>query len=299
MTVPIPEPIARAAREPLLHFVALGAALFAGHALLNPGTVGRRTTQIDIGPSELAWITTTWTQQYRRPPTEAELAALVDDYVREEVLYREALAMGLDRDDIIIKRRMVQKMAFLSEDAATREPATRAELERYFAAHRERYRLPPRVTFTHVFFSTDRRGAVVRSDADRVLATLRRPGAPERAPELGDRFMLQYDFAARSAEELGQLFGFAFAESLLALPDVRDWQGPLVSSFGLHLVKIHSRDPGRMPTLAEVAGVVTEDLDRERRDAANRERFASLRARYTVRVDSATLRQLGRLGGVP
>ncbi|HYO45330.1 MAG TPA: DUF3604 domain-containing protein [Gemmatimonadota bacterium] len=131
--------LGRLVREPLVHFLVLGAGVFVLQALVNPGAVTRRTTQIDVGPDELAWITTTWLQQYRRPPSESELRGLVDDYVRDEVLYREALAMGLDRDDIIIKRRMVQKMGFLTEDAATERPATRAELERFFTANPERF----------------------------------------------------------------------------------------------------------------------------------------------------------------
>ena len=288
--------VQRMVREPLVHFLVLGASLFLLQALINPGSVSRRTTRIVIGPDELAWIATTWLQQYRQPPTQTQLHALVDDYVREEVLYREALAMGLDRDDIIIKRRMVQKMSFLSEDIATEHPPTHQELERYFAAHRERYRLPPRLTFTHVYFSTDRRGAATRADAERVLATLGGAKAPARAPERGDRFMLQYDFAERSPDEIAQLFGGMFAESLFARAQVTEWQGPVTSSFGLHLVRVIGRTPGRLPVFDEVAALVSQDYDLERRDDANGQRYASLRRRYTVTVDSAAFRQLS-LGG--
>ena len=291
--------VRRLGREPLVHFLVLGAALFGLQALVNPAAAGHRTTQIDIGPSELAWITTTWLQQYRRPPSATELAALVDDYVRQEVLYREALAMGLDRDDIIMKRRMVQKMGFLTEDVSTREPPTRAALERFFTANQERYRLPPRLTFTHVYFSTDHRGASARADAERVLTSLRRAGAPLRAPELGDRFMLQYDFAERSADDIAQLFGGVFAESLFALPESPGWQGPLTSSFGLHLVRVIGRVPGRLPTLDESATVAEQDYDTERRNVANAERYASLRRRYTVRIDSSALHRLSLGGSTP
>ncbi len=114
-----------------MHFLALGAGLFVLYALINPGAAARRTTRIEVGPDELAWITTTWSQQYRRPPSDAELRSLVDDYVHDEVLYREALAMGLDRDDIIVKRRLVQKLGFLTEDVATQRPPTERELEQY------------------------------------------------------------------------------------------------------------------------------------------------------------------------
>jgi len=291
--------LARLVREPLLHFLVLGAALFVLQSIVRPGIVGRRTTRIDVGPDELAWITNTWLQQYRRPPTESELHALVDDYVREEVLYREALAMGLDRDDIIIKRRMVQKMSFLSEDVATEHAPTRQQLERYYAGNRERYRLPPRLTFTHVYFSTDRRGAAARTDAERVLATLRGAAAPARAPELGDRFMLQYDFAERSPDEIAQLFGGVFAESLFALPPVAGWQGPVASSLGLHLVRVIARTPGRLPALDEVMALVSQDYDLQRRNDANARRYASLRDRYTVHVDSAALRRLSLGGSTP
>jgi len=288
--------LGRLVREPLVHFIVLGAGLFVLQAVVNPGAMGRRTTRIDAGPDELAWIATTWLQQYRRPPTDSELRSLVDDYVREEVLYREALAMGLDRDDIIIKRRMVQKMGFLTEDVATQRPPTHQELERFFAANQERYRLSLRLTFTHVYFSTDRRGAAARADAERALARLRRAGGPARAPDLGDRFMLQYDFAERSPDEIAQLFGGMFAESLFALPQVPGWQGPVTSSFGLHLVRVIGRTPGRLPALDEVAALVTQDYDLQRRNDANAQRYASLRRRYTVTIDSAAFRGLS-LGG--
>jgi len=290
--------LARLIREPLVHFLALGAALFALYALINPGATDRRTTRIDVGPDELAWITTTWSQQYRRPPSDAELRSLVDEYVHDEVLYREALAMGLDRDDIIVKRRLVQKLGFLTEDVATQQPPTERELEQYFAANRERYRLPPRLTFTHIYFSTDQRGAAARPDAERVLARLSHAGAPARAPELGDRFMLQYDFAERAPDEIAQLFGGAFAESLFALPppQASGWQGPLNSGFGVHLVRVVARTPGRMPELAEVVTAVRQDLDLERRNEANARRYATLRGRYTVQVDSAAFHRLSAGG---
>ena len=288
----------RLLHEPLVHFLALGAALFVLYALVNPGAVAGRTTRIDVGPNELGWIETTWLQQYRRAPTEAELKALVDDYVRDEVLYREALAMGLDRDDIIVKRRMAQKLGFLTEDAASQRPPTRAEIEQYFAANGERYRLPPRLTFTHIYFSTDRRGAAARADAERVLGTLRRAGAPARAPELGDRFMLQYDFAERSRDEIATLFGGPFAESLFALPTDTTWQGPLASGFGVHLVRVVGRTPGRMPALDEVAPLVTHDFEFQRGADANARRYAVLRARYSVHIDSTALRKLS-LGATP
>ena len=290
----------RLVREPLVHFLVLGAGLFVLYALINPGAAARRTTRIEVGPDELAWITTTWSQQYRRPPSDAELRSLVDDYVHDEVLYREALAMGLDRDDIIVKRRLVQKLGFLTEDVATQRPPTERELEQYFAANRERYRLPPRLTFTHIYFSTDLRGAAARADAEQVLARLSHAGAPARAPELGDRFMLQYDFAERSPDEIAQLFGGVFAESLFALPPRQapggGWQGPLSSGFGVHLVRVVARTPGRMPELAEVLTAVRQDYDLQRRNEANARRYATLRGRYTVHIDSAAFRRLS-LGG--
>jgi hypothetical protein len=291
--------LGRLVREPLVHFLILGIGLFVLQAVVNPGAVTRRTTRINVGPDELAWIATTWLQQYRRPPSNSELHGLVDDYVREEVLYREALAMGLDRDDIIIKRRMVQKIGFLTEDVATQRPPTRQELERFFATNQERYRLPPRLTFTHVYFSTDRRGAEAGADAERALTRLGRAGAPARAPELGDRFMLQYDFAERSLAEIAQLFGGKFAESLFALPPITAWQGPVTSSFGWHLVRVVARTPGRLPTLDEVSALVSQDYDLQRRNDSNARRYASLRSRYTVRVDSAALRRFSLGGNTP
>jgi hypothetical protein len=160
-------------REPLGQFVALGIVLFVVYALASDLLASDEARRIAITESEIELLATTWERQWQRAPTAKELHALVDSRVREEVLYREALALGLDRNDVVVRRRMVQKMELLSQDLALLADPTDPELQAFFDENREDYRIPPRVSFSHVYFNADRRGEAVLEDAERVLAEIR------------------------------------------------------------------------------------------------------------------------------
>jgi peptidyl-prolyl cis-trans isomerase C len=273
----------RLLRDPLLHFLLIGVVLFAGyHFLGGASKAGPQSRDIRLSLDELAQLTTVFQSQWQRPPTVGELSRLVEDRVREEVLYREALAMGLDQDDTIIKRRLAQKMQFLAEDvAASREP-TPDELQAWFDKHRASFREPGRLGFRHLYFSPDRRGKRAREDAEKALVSLQ--GEPEdspRAESIADAFMFQNYYRDRAPDFLGKEFGPGFALELQKLKP-GSWQGPIASGYGWHLVFVDTVIPGREPELEEIEADVRTAWLNEQKALAWDRAYRAMRDRYTV-----------------
>ncbi|MBN8511084.1 MAG: peptidyl-prolyl cis-trans isomerase [Burkholderiales bacterium] len=273
----------RLLHEPLLHFVLLGALLFGLYSLWPAGRDRPASShEIRLSLDELNQLVQLFQSQWRRPPTPQELRQLVENKVQQEVLYREALALGLDKDDEIVKRRMAQKMQFLAEDvAAAREPSA-DELRRWFDARRERFAQPPRLSLRHLYFSTDRRGARAQADAQAALERL--AGQPQDAPlaaTLADAFMFQDHYRDRTPEFLAKEFGPAFAQAVARLPP-GTWQGPVASGLGWHLVFVDTVVPGRVPAFEAVEGEVKQAWLAEQKAQAWRKAYQDLRAKYTV-----------------
>ena len=276
-------PISKLLREPLLLFLVLGALLFGLHTLVNDQPP-EPDTAVRIHAADIDQLRAGWQRQMGRPPQPEELQGLIDEFIREEVLVREALALGLDRDDTIVRRRLAQKMNFLAEDLALLNEPTEADVSDYFEQHPDLYGLPPRTSFTHIYFSRDRRGDAAQADAERALSQLvAADQPPPRAPELGDPIMLQVDYSMRSPGEVSQLFGQSFADALFDLGPAT-WRGPVVSGYGLHLVRVQERVEGRLPELEEVREQVLQDLVRERRREAKARAYAVLRDRYKIEL---------------
>ncbi len=271
--------------EPLFHFVLLGAMLFGAYAVLNDGNDAAEVGVITITEADVDWLIAAWSRQWRRPPTETELRGLINDRVREEVLYREALAMGLDRDDQIVRRRLAQKMEFLTEDLALLVEPSDSTLEAFYEANADRYRIPERRAFTHIFFSTDRRGEAASDTAQKALAVLKNASVTvERAPELGDRFLQPFHYSLRSENRVARDFGGEFAVGVFAV-EPEEWSGPIRSSFGVHLVMVAEWTAPVLPPLAEVIDRVRTDLEVQWREEANEAVFQALLQRYDVQVD--------------
>jgi hypothetical protein len=284
-------------REPLVHFMAIGVALFALNLLLTRGDsateADRRVAVTDV---EIRWLRDTWQSRWQRPPTEMELRGLVNDYVRQEVLYREALAMGLDRDDDVIRRRMVQKIEFLTSDLASQVQPTEPQLQAYFRENLDRYRIPERRSFAHVYFNLDQRGEAAIADAERLLARVRGAPPSEVQPhELGDRFMLQHEYTLQREQDVSRTFGQRFAAALFEL-EPGEWHGPIPSGYGLHLAYVAGVEEPRVPGLDLVRPEVLRDYGTALREQANEALLASVRSRYTVEIDDAAIRALA-LGG--
>lgn len=266
--------------SPLVHFVAIGAVMFLLYGVFR-GSRADDTRRIEVGEQRITRLREMWMAQWKRPPTEKELDGLIDSFIREEIFYREALAMGLDRDDAVVRRRLAQKIEFLADDLATRSEPFPAELQRFFEENVERYQLPARVSFSHIYFSVDRRGEACESDARDALQRIR---AGASADAQGDPFMLQRDYPSRSEREVAELFGSELAEALFTV-SAGSWQGPVRSSYGVHLVLVRERTESRTPELADVSDRVKNDLLAERRRAANDALVESLKERYQIIVE--------------
>lgn len=275
----------RLLREPLVHFLLLGAILFGVYAYAERGRASaEQPKQIRLTLDDLSQMVLVFRSQWRRDPTPEELRSLVEDKVQEEILYREALALGIEKDDTIVKRRMAQKMQFLAEDVAAAHEPSREELGTWYEANRDQFALPPRLGFRHLYFSPDRRGAHAREDASAALTRL--AGQPEDsniAAALVDTFMFQEYYRDRAPEFLGKEFGPGFALAVIKLPP-GSWQGPVESGFGWHLVFIDTLIPGRVPAFEEVEADVKTAWLAEHKALAWQKAYQDMRAKYTVQL---------------
>jgi hypothetical protein len=262
-----------------VHFCVLGIALIALERRFSPP--GRE--EIVVSASALRGLHADHLRRTGVPPTPAEEAALVRRLVEDEVLYREALARGLDRGDVIVRRRLRQKMEFLLEDSEPAPvPPAEAELAAWLAANPARYARPERLTLTHVFVDGARPDA--ESTARALVARLTAGAEPTR---LGDPFLRGREFAARTEAELAAVFGPALARAVAALP-VGVWSEPLRSSYGLHLVRVSTREAGGPAALSEVRDAVARDRTAATRVEARRKAVEHLRRKYTVRITGGT-----------
>jgi hypothetical protein len=273
--------IARLLREPLLQFLALGAMLFALY-----GFVGKRSAgapeKIVVSASRVANLGDGFARTWRRPPSEQELQGLIEDYVRDELFYREGRAAGLDRDDVIIRRRVRQKMEFLAEDMSAPEPSDE-QLAAYLASNPERFRAEDQITFHQVFLSATRRANTMESDSKQVASVLARADGDVTA--LGDPFLLGEEFRGVSPSKLTSIFGEDFSKRIAAMETGR-WQGPISSGFGQHFVFIGERISGGSPLLDAVRPAVRREWANSQRLEAERKLYASLRERYEVVVEA-------------
>ena len=277
-----PDRIPRRLRDPLVVFVLLGIGVFALDGWLAGGETARPV--IEITQDEVEGLRARWIAQWGREPTGDELQTLVDEAVDEEILYREAQRLGLDRDDAIVRRRLAQKLTFILEDAGATGPPSEAEVEEYYARHAERYRRPGRTTFDHVFLSGDSRTDPA-GDAAVLLGELRGGGdsGDDGWQRLGDPFMLARTYTNRSDQEIAGLFGRVFADAVAGLPG-SGWNGPVESTYGMHLVRVNGRTSSRTPVLAEVRDRVTADLREDRRRERSLAAYQDLRDAYQVRL---------------
>ena len=270
-------------REPLLHFFLLGAVLFVLHAWLqDKGALG--TDRIVIDRGQVAHLAAGFTRIRERPPTASELQGLIDEAIREEVFYREAIAQGLDRDDVIVRRRMMQKLEFVAQNVDPVPEPSDAQLQAWLGAHPARFALPPRYAFRQVYLDPDRHGDALEKDAAKLLATLRARGVRADSSGEGDPTQLAHRVDDMAADEVRKRYGSAFADALERMP-TGGWLGPVRSGFGVHLVLPERRVPGRAPTLAEVRDDARREWVHAQEVARNARFYADLRRRYDIRVE--------------
>jgi len=265
----------RVLREPLLHFLALGAVLFGLYGWVNRGGFDA-PDEIVVSRGQVQSLATQFQRVWQRSPTRVELQSLIDEWVREEIYYREALAMGLDRDDPVVRRRMSQKVQFIVDSAVPTAPTT-AELQQWLDEHAADYGVEPRYDFRQVYFDPAKHGARI----DDVVATSLRQLTNGKA-SVGDPTMLPPTLHA-DASEVARTFGRDFEVALRDGP-VDTWYGPVRSGFGLHLVRVTTLEAARKPPLEEVREAVERDLLHARSQAAKDAYYDRLRGGYSVTV---------------
>ena len=271
----------RLLKEPLLHFLVLGAALFGLFYLV--GQKEAEPAKIVVSAARIENLANDFARTRHRPPSAEELRGLVDDYIRDEVFYREGKAAGLDRDDTLIRRRLRQKMEFIAENMNVVEPSDE-QLTEYLTANAEQFRSEDRLTFRHVYLSAARRDAL-EGDSRSVAVKLASMNVDTDAAALGDPFMLGDEFRDMTRSDIVRTFGERFAEQLFNLGPGR-WQGPVASSYGIHFVRVGERAQGHMLPLDSVRPAVRREWMNARRTEAEAAFYAALRARYEVVVET-------------
>ncbi len=273
--------------EPMLHFLFLGAVIFFAYELAISSEESDPQT-IVVTQGRVESLVSGFARTWQRPPTQSELDGMIQDYIREEVCSREAVTIGLDRDDTIIRRRLRQKFEFLAEDlSATTEP-TDDDLIAYLNAYPEDFLIDRRFTFQQVFLDEERRRATLADDIATLLTELNRLGPDADAGAHGDATMLDHAFFNITAADVAKQFGAAFAESLGGMA-IGSWQGPIESGYGVHLVLVRSRSEPRTPALEEVRDVVRLQWSNEKRLETNERFFQSLLSRYTISIEPSAL----------
>ena len=274
-------------REPLLHFAVGGALLFGAYAWLNssvlPSDAGR---QVRIGEGEVRWLTATWQRQWGREPTPDELRVLVSNLVKEELFAREAREMRLDENDTIVRRRLAQKLEFVLQDTARLAEPSEQELRRFYEISPEAFLTGPRVSFTQIYFRSERRSAAAAALPKLAGA------APEDAARLGDRLMVEAEFRDAEPQVVAAAFGPDFARAVFKLqPGV--WHGPLESGYGVHLVRVAAAQPAQPRDFEEVRPLVLERW-REQQQREAEARFSErLMAKYAVLIDDRVKAAIG------
>jgi len=283
-------------KEPLAHFLVLGALLFAGYGVLNrndepaPG-------RIVVSQGQLAAMREAFTRTWQRPPTSEEWKGLIRNRVREEVYCREAMALGLNKDDTIIRRRLRQKMEFVSDDVAAQTQPTDAELNAYLQAHPDKFSVEQQFTFRQLYLNPEKHGEDLARDAAQLLVKLNQAGGDTGFAAMGDPFLLDNHFTTVPASEVAKQFGEKFAAKLGEISPGQ-WQGPVESGFGMHLVFVSQRTEGGAPVLADVRDAVRREWDNARRLEANETFYQELLKRYTVTIESPEPVEATRVAGM-
>jgi hypothetical protein len=271
----------RILNEPLLHFLLLGVAIFVAYGLVKPSS--EEPGKIVITQGQLATMIESFNLTRQRPPIREEWEGLIRERVRQEIYYREALALGLDKDDVIIRRRLQQKMEFVSDDVAAQALPTDDELGAYLTAHPDKFRLEQQFTFRQLYLDPEKHGANLARDAAQLLAKLNRAGGGTGLATMADPFMLDRNFTAVPASEVARQFGETFASKLAEIASGQ-WQ-MIESGYGVHLVLVSERREGHLPPLEDVRDAVRREWESNRRREVSEKRYETMLKRYVVTIE--------------
>jgi len=277
--------LTRLFKEPLLQFLVIGAAIYGAYALFASPEDDYRDNTILVDANRIDAMISEWESRWNRPPTRQEIDGLIQSYIKEDVLYRQAVAMGLNEDDPITRRRMAQKLEFLTSDLASFQQPAEGELEQFFEENQEAYRDPDLISFTQIFIDPDARGDATLVDAAQILEQVKAAGEPsEETLLLGDRFMLQNYFAAATELDIRRQLGSGFSEQVIKL-EPGQWHGPVLSGYGVHLVYVYDFAQAEPASLEIVKDRVLEDWHTVKREEFNAEFLKSLKGRYEIIVE--------------
>jgi hypothetical protein len=279
-------PIRTFLRHPAVHIAALGALAFLLHFLIF-GDKDTEENVITITEGDVEQIVAQYRMTFKRDPTKDELRSLIENQIREEVFYREAKRLGLDKNDVIIRRRLSQKMDFLSRDLASLVNPTDEAIAEFYEKNKEDYRIPPYVTFSHIFFDVDKHGVLEARDMAMELREKLNamPEFPSQVSGFGDSFMLQSYYAEYDPRSVESQFGRQEFTDSLFIWEPGEWHGPVPSGYGLHIVFVHKRTEPRIPGFEEVREEVKEDLMDDIRKQTNDLFYAGLRSNYEIEMD--------------
>ncbi len=273
-------------REPLLHFLLIGAAIFLLYDLQNEG-YDNDNNRIVITKGSIDRLILLWEKKRQRPPTQTELQGMIEQQVREEVMYREALAMGLDKNDTIVRRRLAQKIEFISSDIAAMAEPDDEKLIKFLSAHPEKFETPATLSFEHIYFNNDKRETQTEPDALKLLDEVKQPNAVIDTHISGDPFMMGKQYNEITEFGVSRIFGQDFATELFSL-NAGDWQGPVKSSYGSHLIHISNKTPAQAVELNIVRDKVRYEWQAEQRQSMNKTFYENLRQRYDIVIENAS-----------
>ena len=269
-------------KEPVVQFLLIGSSFFIANALISPAESDGLNRVITVTDEQASAMVTTFARTWRRSPTEREIQSLIDDHIRTEVYVREAMRLGLDQNDTIIRRRLRQKMEFLNDSEFQSQSPTATDLRAYFDANPDQYREDPRVSFQQVFLDPERRGDALDGDATTLLDQLNGEPPPATLTGLGDPIDLATSWIDRPRRDLVALFGSSFSDTLISQHPGR-WVGPIDSAYGRHLVKVESMTKGSVPSFETVRADLARDWTQSQRLQYDEDAYQKLLDGYTVR----------------
>ena len=271
-----------------MHFLLLGAGIYLAYGWFDPGDSAEDDNTIVVTADEIASLSDQWARLWRRPPTEQELEGVIGDWVRTRVLYQEALAMGLDNGDLVIERRLAQKLELLARGLITPAEPDDDVLRAWYEQNISDFTAPDLYTISQVFFDPARREAAMLDDAAAALVELRALGTvPESLASFGDSFlMLDGYYPSRTELDLTRAFGSVFSEEVIELPP-GEWHGPLLSGYGMHLVYVHDIVRAVSPEFESIRDTILSAWTAEQVETLSERFIADIVARYDVVIEEA------------
>ena len=278
-------------REPLVQFLFLGGLIYLAYALFSPQAEEEKNDIIVVSEARVQWMQSSWKQRWNRLPTQAEFDGMLEQYIKETVLYNEAVKMGLDKGDGIIRRQLAQKVEFLAKDLVIYTPPTEEDLQKYYDTHQEKYTPDATYTFTQIYFDPDKRGDATLEDAKKVKVQLEEQGSMlQDLTQFGDDFMVDRYFTANSELQIRKNFGTGFANEVIKLEPGK-WYGTILSGYGVHLVYMKEIVTPPVPPLSKIKELVLQDWTADKQEELNDQFYAALKETYTIVVedDNVTL----------